>query len=91
MTPAPDNHSYLIRKRIQPHGARLHRSVLTLPVMDFTGRLTSLQFIAADSGKLLLAGGRKRGCFVPVAGDMEYPSPHRHLRRLGHRLHPGRG
>jgi len=73
-TPAPEHHPYLIRKRIQPHGARLHRGVLTLPVMDFTGRLTSLQFIAADGDKLLLAGGRKRGCFIPVAGDMENPA-----------------
>jgi len=73
-TPAPENHPYLIRKRIQPHGARLHRGVLTLPVMDFTGRLTSLQFIAADGDKRLLAGGRKRGCFIPVAGDMENPA-----------------
>jgi putative DNA primase/helicase len=73
-TPAPGNHPYLIRKRIQRHGARIHKSALTLPVMDFAGRLTSLQFIAADGGKLLLSGGRKRGCFVRVAGDMENPA-----------------
>lgn len=73
-TPAPGDHPYLIRKRIQPHGARLHKVSLTLPVMDFTGRLTSLQFIAADGGKLLLSGGRKRGCFIPVAGDKENPA-----------------
>ena len=73
-TPAPGDHPYLIRKRIQPHGARLHKGALTLPVMDFSGRLTSLQFIAADGGKLLLSGGRKRGCFIPLAGDMEDPT-----------------
>lgn len=72
-TPASGNHPYLIRKRIQPHGARIHKGALTLPVTDFTGRLTSLQFIAADGGKLLLSGGRKRGCFIPVAGDKENP------------------
>lgn len=72
-TPAPGNHPCLIRKHIQPHGARLHRGALTLPVMDFTGRLSSLQFIAADGDKLLLAGGRKRGCFIPVVDDMENP------------------
>ena len=72
--PAHDNHPYLIRKRIQPHGARIHKGALTLPVMDFNGRLTSLQFIAADGGKLLLSGGRKQGCFIPVAGDMENPA-----------------
>jgi len=73
-TPAPGNHPYLIRKRIQPHGARLHRGVLTLPVMDVTGRLTNLQFIAADGSKRLLSGGRKRGCFIPVAGDIKNPA-----------------
>jgi putative DNA primase/helicase len=73
-TPAPGDHPYLIRKRIQPHGARLHKGALTLPVMDFSDRLTSLQFIAADGDKLLVSGGRKRGCFIPVAGDMENPA-----------------
>jgi putative DNA primase/helicase len=73
-TPAPGNHPYLIRKRIQPHGARVHKGSLTLPVTDFAGRLTSLQFIAADGGKLLLSGGRKRGCFIPVAGNQDNPA-----------------
>lgn len=73
-TPAPGNHPYLIRKRIQPHGARIHKGALTLQVMDFSGRLTSLQFIAVDGGKLLLSGGRKLGCFIPVAGNMTAPS-----------------
>ncbi|MBV2096895.1 MAG: toprim domain-containing protein [Candidatus Thiodiazotropha sp. (ex Codakia orbicularis)] len=73
-TPAPGKHPYLIRKRIQPHGARIHKGALTLSVVDFTDRMTSLQFIAADGGKLLLSGGRKRGCFIPVAGDMGNPA-----------------
>ncbi|MEJ1382027.1 MAG: toprim domain-containing protein [Candidatus Sedimenticola sp. (ex Thyasira tokunagai)] len=73
-TPAPSNHPYLIRKVIQPHGARLYKGTLTLPVMDFTDRLSSLQFIAPDGSKLLLSGGRKQGCFIPVAGDMTVPS-----------------
>lgn len=73
-TPAPGDHPYLFRKRIQPHGARIHKGALTLPVMDFTGKLTSLQFIATYGDKLLLSGGRKRGCFIPVAGDMANPA-----------------
>ena len=67
--PALRNHPYLRRKRIQPHGARLHKGALTLPVTDFTDTLTSLQFIAADGAKRLLSGGRKRGCHIRVAGD----------------------
>lgn len=73
-TPAPDNHPYLIQKRIHLHDARIDEGALTLPVIDCTGTLTSLQFIAADGGKWLLSGGRKRSCFIPVVGDMENPT-----------------
>jgi putative DNA primase/helicase len=72
-TPAPGDHPYLVRKRIKPYGARIHKGSLTLPITDFSDRLTSLQFIAADGGKLMLSGGRKRGCFIPVSGDMVSP------------------
>ena len=72
--PARGDHPYLKRKRIQPHGARLHHSALTLPVTDFTDTLTSLQFITADGTKRLLAGGRKRGCFIHVAGGTTHCS-----------------
>jgi len=73
-TSAPGNHPYLIRKRIQAHGARLYKGAVTLPVTNISGILTSLQFIDADGGKLLLSGGRKSGCFIPVAGDKTNPS-----------------
>jgi len=72
--PAPVDHPYLMHKGIQPHGTRIHKGALTLPVTDFADRLTSLQFIAIDGGKLLLSGGRKRGCFIPVTGDRAAPS-----------------
>ena len=73
-TPAPGNHPYLVRKRIQPHGARLHKGALTLPITDFADRMTSLQFISVDGAKRLLSGGRKRGCFIHVAGNMTHCS-----------------
>ena len=73
-TSAPENHPYLIRKGIQPHSAKLYKGGLTLPLIDFSGTLTSLQFIAADGGKLLLSGGRKQGCFIHIAGNMGDPS-----------------
>lgn len=66
---APTDHPYLIKKGIHPHGARLYKSALVLPVVDFHGTLVSLQFIASNGSKLLLSGGRKKGCFIPVAGD----------------------
>lgn len=70
-SPAPDNHPYLARKRIKGHGATLYKGALVLPVTDFTGNLTSLQFIKPDGSKRLLSGGRKRGCFIRVAGDLQ--------------------
>lgn len=73
-TPAPGDHPYLIRKRISPHGTKVYQGALTVPVIDFTGCLASLQFIAADSSKRLLTGGRKQGCFIRVAGGMTNPS-----------------
>jgi len=69
LAPAPSDHPYLIRKRIQPHGARIYENQLVLPVGDFTDRLTSLQFISPNGNKQLLKGGRKQGCYIPVAGD----------------------
>lgn len=73
-SPAPTYHPYLVRKRIRPHRARIYREALVLPVIDWSGTLTSLQFIAPDGSKRLLAGGRKQGCFIPVAGDAQAPA-----------------
>lgn len=72
-TPAPDDHPYLMRKHIKPHSARTYKGALTLAVTDFTGLLTSLQFISSDGTKRLLSGGRKRSCFISVAGGMACP------------------
>ncbi len=73
-SPAPTCHPYLVRKRIRPHRARIYREALVLPVIDRAGTLSSLQFIAPDGGKRLLAGGRKQGCFIPVAGYAQAPA-----------------
>jgi putative DNA primase/helicase len=69
-SPAPDNHAYLLSKGIKNHNARISKSSLLLPVMDFSGKLTSLQFIGIDGRKLLLSGGRKQGCFIPITNDV---------------------
>lgn len=68
-SPAPGDHPYLMRKGIKMHNARLHKDSLVLPVVDFSGRLSSLQFIGQDGNKLLLPGGRKQGCFIPIKND----------------------
>ncbi len=69
--PADPRHPYLARKRVQPHGARQLGPRLVLPVTTMSGVLASLQFIAADGGKMLLSGGRKRGCCISVADPPE--------------------
>lgn len=71
-TAAPRHHAYLVAKSIAPHNARLHHGCLVLPVTNFEGSICSLQFIASDGHKRLLFGGRKRGCFIAVAGDVEH-------------------
>lgn len=60
------SHEYLTAKRINPYGARTLSGLLVLPVQDFDGQIHSLQFIAADGGKKLLSGGRKKGHFISV-------------------------
>ncbi len=68
-----DDHPYLTRKHINAHSARLLNDSLVLPITDFTGTLTSLQFIAPDGGKTLLKGGRKQGSYIHVAGNAHAP------------------
>ena len=65
--PADPGHPYLRAKRIPPLRARQKGDALVLPVIDFDRQLTSLQFIGGGGNKLLLANGRKSGCFIPVA------------------------
>jgi len=64
------SHGYLTRKGLQPHNVAQYGTELVLPVIDLDHRLHSLQFIDPDGRKRLLSGGRKKGCFIPVAGEM---------------------
>lgn len=59
--PAPGDHPYLLRKGIQPHGARLQDGALVIPMRE-GDELHSLQFIGPDGGKRFLSGGRVAGC-----------------------------
>ncbi len=69
--PAPADHPYLIRKRVQPHGEiRIRRDgKLVLPIYDALGVLQSLQFLSESGEKRFLAGGKVRGGFFPICGD----------------------
>ncbi|QXL83268.1 toprim domain-containing protein [Comamonas sp. NLF-1-9] len=61
-------HPYLLKKGIKPHGARMLRGDLVLPLRDTAGKLWSLQLISPDGEKRFLAGGRTRGCYFPIGG-----------------------
>ena len=74
--PAAAGHPYLDRKGMAPGIARMSRGVLVLPVVDFSGALHGLQFIAPDGSKRFLTGMAKQGHFIPSGGT---PSPDRPL------------
>lgn len=59
-------HQYLIKKRIQPHGIRISRDALIVPLKDEHKRIVNLQFILPAGGKRFLTDGRKQGCFYPI-------------------------
>ena len=63
--PAPADHPYLVRKGIEPHGARLHNGALLIPMRDGS-ELHSLQFIGPDGDKRFLTGGRVAGCYFSI-------------------------
>ncbi|MDD5460332.1 MAG: toprim domain-containing protein [Methylococcales bacterium] len=66
-TYATTQHPYLIRKRIDPHGAKLGRgNTLIIPQYNAAGELVNLQFISEDGGKRFLSGGQKKGCFLTL-------------------------
>lgn len=69
--PAHPGFPYLVAKSVRPHHARQQGERLLLPVIDPTdASITSVQTIDPAGDKLLLPGGRKRGCCIPVAlGD----------------------
>ena len=53
-----ETHQYLETKGIQPHGARLYKGSIVIPVIGPDGEIVSLQFIKPDGTKKFLTGGR---------------------------------
>lgn len=64
--PAPADHAYLLGKRVQRCGLRVHDGRLVVPMRDVAGELHSLQFIAGDGDKRFLTGGRVKGCYYAI-------------------------
>ncbi|GAB4352065.1 MAG: DUF927 domain-containing protein [Methylohalobius crimeensis] len=65
--PAPADHPYLVKKRIKPHGVKIYRGSLLIPVRS-GGMISSLQFIRKDGSKIFLSGGKMRGGYSTI-GD----------------------
>lgn len=63
--PAPDDHVYLLKKKITAHGARVRNGELIIPMYD-GAKLHSLQFIKATGEKRFLAGGRVGDCYFVI-------------------------
>lgn len=59
-------HPYLERKGIGNEGCRVLDDCLLVP-MYADGKLWGVQSIDGDGGKLFLSGGRKKGCYAPIA------------------------
>lgn len=58
---APDDHPYILRKRIKPHMARVEGDAIILPVYDRNGDVQSVQTIAPDGGKMFHPGAPMEG------------------------------
>jgi putative DNA primase/helicase len=67
----PGQHSYLVKKRINAHVARLYRNALVIPLVDESGTIVNLQFINADGTKRFLSGGKKKECFAAIGEPTE--------------------
>jgi putative DNA primase/helicase len=66
-TGASPDHPYLVRKGVQPHGARLTGDGrLVVPLYGADGALSSLQYISHDGGKLYHSKGETGGKFWQV-------------------------
>jgi hypothetical protein len=70
--PAPAEHPYLVKKHIQPCGARLEGNALLIPMFDIEGTVQSVQEISPNGRKHNQKGGRRKGCYFPIGepGDM---------------------
>jgi hypothetical protein len=70
--PAPADHPYLVKKHIEPCGARLEGNALLIPMFDIEGTVQSVQEISPHGRKHNQKGGRRKGCFFPIGepGDI---------------------
>ena len=67
--PADPKHPYLIKKGIQPHGARQYKGALIIPVMTSDGELMSIQFINKEGVKRFFSGAKVTGGSWTIPGS----------------------
>ncbi len=66
------NNPYLVKKKILANGARQARDGrLMLALRNIDGRITTVQYIDDQGGKLYLKGGQKQGSFYTLEGDRQ--------------------
>src|SRR6266851_4841557 len=63
-------HDYLLRKHVQPHGARRLGNALCIPLYaQESDQIVSLQFIQPGGEKTFLTDGRVAGCYYWLADE----------------------
>ena len=73
--PAPEDHPYLARRGVKPHGARVQDGLLVIPMRDTGGKLWNVERIepvrpASGTDKKGLYRGRRTGCYFSI-GSIE--------------------
>ncbi len=72
LKPAPDNHPYLISKKVKNYGLHFNEDTkaLAVPLRDISGQVQSLQWIRPDGQKRFFEGAPTEGAFFAVALDL---------------------
>lgn len=72
---APVNHSYLEKKGVDPHGLRLYKGSLIIPLTEpDSDQVKTLQFVDPDGQKRLMKGGKKKGAAYLVGQIPDDPA-----------------
>jgi phage/plasmid primase-like uncharacterized protein/archaellum biogenesis ATPase FlaH len=67
---ATEDHPYLVKKQIKPHGARVTGDGrLIVPLYNDDGEMTTVQYIDANGGKLYHTGGKTGGSYWRIGAD----------------------
>jgi phage/plasmid primase-like uncharacterized protein len=65
-SPVPTDHPYLLKKKIQSHGVRVHKGCVVIPAHGSNGTIATLQFIDQDGTKRFLKDGIKHGNYFAI-------------------------